>query len=49
MLGEVLRFHVREPLLNNFRVDPEKLHAIGRMAGSTYARTRDRFDMERPS
>ncbi len=49
VLGEVLRFHVREALLNNFRVDPEKLHAIGRMAGSTYARTRDRFDMERPS
>ena len=48
VLGEVLRFHVRASLLDNFRIDPEKLHAIGRMAGSTYARTRDRFDMERP-
>ncbi|MGO8720916.1 MAG: flavin reductase family protein [Acidobacteriaceae bacterium] len=48
VLGEVLRFHVRASLLDNFRVDPEKLHAIGRMAGSTYTRTRDRFDMERP-
>lgn len=48
VLGEVLRFHVSEALLDNFRIDPDKLHAIGRMAGSTYTRTRDRFDMERP-
>ena len=48
VLGEVLRFHVSASLLDNFRIDPEKLQAIGRMAGSTYARTRDRFDMERP-
>jgi flavin reductase (DIM6/NTAB) family NADH-FMN oxidoreductase RutF len=48
VLGEVLRFHVSESLLDNFRIDPEKLQAIGRMAGATYARTRDRFDMERP-
>lgn len=48
VLGRVLRFHIRESLFDNFRIDPEKLHAIGRMAGSTYVRTTDRFDMERP-
>jgi flavin reductase (DIM6/NTAB) family NADH-FMN oxidoreductase RutF len=48
VMGEVLRFHVSESLLDNFRIDPDKLHAIGRMAGSTYTRTRDRFEMERP-
>lgn len=48
VLGEVLRFHVRESLLDNFKIDPDKLHAIGRMAGATYVRTTDRFDMERP-
>ena len=48
VLGEVLRFHIRESLLDGFRIDPDKLHAIGRMAGATYARTTDRFDMERP-
>ncbi|MGC1783925.1 MAG: flavin reductase family protein [Acidobacteriaceae bacterium] len=48
VLGRVLRFHIRESVLDNFRIDPDKLHAIGRMAGSTYARTTDRFDMERP-
>ncbi len=48
VLGEVLRFHVSASLLDNFRIEPDKLRAIGRMAGSTYTRTRDRFDMERP-
>jgi flavin reductase (DIM6/NTAB) family NADH-FMN oxidoreductase RutF len=48
VLGEVLRFHVRQDMIDNFRIDPDKLHAIGRMAGSTYVRTSDRFDLERP-
>jgi flavin reductase (DIM6/NTAB) family NADH-FMN oxidoreductase RutF len=48
VLGEVLRFHVRQNLIENFRIDPEKLRAVGRMAGSTYVRTTDRFDLERP-
>ena len=48
VLGEVLRFHVLESLLDGFKIDPEKLNAIGRMGGPTYARTRDRFDMPRP-
>jgi flavin reductase (DIM6/NTAB) family NADH-FMN oxidoreductase RutF len=48
VLGEVLRFHVREALFDNFRIDPDKLRAIGRMAGATYARTTDRFELERP-
>jgi flavin reductase (DIM6/NTAB) family NADH-FMN oxidoreductase RutF len=48
VLGEVLRFHVREDLVENFRIDPDKLRAVGRMAGSTYVRTIDRFDLERP-
>ncbi|HTU50271.1 MAG TPA: flavin reductase family protein [Acidobacteriaceae bacterium] len=48
VLGEIVRFHVSTALFDNFRIDPDKLQAIGRMAGSTYTRTRDRFDMERP-
>jgi flavin reductase (DIM6/NTAB) family NADH-FMN oxidoreductase RutF len=49
VLGEVLRFHVREDLLHSDRIDPEKLQAIGRMGGPTYVRTHDLFDLERPS
>ena len=48
VLGEVLRFHVDEDFIENFRIDPDKLRAVGRMAGSTYARTTDRFELERP-
>jgi flavin reductase (DIM6/NTAB) family NADH-FMN oxidoreductase RutF len=48
VLGEVLRFHILESVLDGFKVDPEKLKAIGRMGGPTYVRTDDRFNMERP-
>ena len=48
VLGRIVRFHVRKDLLTNYRIDPDKLDAIGRMAGATYSRTRDRFELERP-
>jgi flavin reductase (DIM6/NTAB) family NADH-FMN oxidoreductase RutF len=49
VLGQVLRFHVADDLYEDFRIDPDKLRAIGRMGGPTYARTADRFDMPRPN
>jgi flavin reductase (DIM6/NTAB) family NADH-FMN oxidoreductase RutF len=49
VLGEVVRFHVREDLFDDFRVDPAGLDAVGRMAGNTWVRTRDRIDLIRPS
>lgn len=48
VLGEVIRFHIDPAISNNFRVDAEKLRAIGRMGGMEYTRTRSRFEMERP-
>jgi flavin reductase (DIM6/NTAB) family NADH-FMN oxidoreductase RutF len=48
VLGEVVRFHVREELVENFRVDPTGLDAVGRMAGNTWVRTRDRIELVRP-
>jgi flavin reductase (DIM6/NTAB) family NADH-FMN oxidoreductase RutF len=49
VLGDVLRFHVREDVLGDgLKIDAEKLKAIGRMGGPTYVRTHDRFDMQRP-
>lgn len=48
VLGEVVRFHVQEAVFDNFRIDPTKLHAVGRLAGTTYVRTTDTFDLERP-
>lgn len=49
VLGEVVRFHIDDSVTSNFRIDPDKLRAIGRMGGNTYTRTRDRFDMIRPA
>ncbi len=52
VLGDVLRFHIEEALLDDqkggYKIDPEKLNAIGRMGGPIYTRTRDRFEMHRP-
>ena len=48
VLGEVLRFHIREDMVEDFRVDPAGLDAVGRMAGNTWVRTRDRVELIRP-
>lgn len=48
VLGQVVRFHIRPDLIDNFRIDPERLDAVGRMAGNTWSTTRDRFDLIRP-
>jgi len=48
VLGEVVRFHVREDLVEDFRIDPDGLDAVGRMAGNTWVRTRDRMELNRP-
>jgi flavin reductase (DIM6/NTAB) family NADH-FMN oxidoreductase RutF len=48
IFGQIVRFHVGDELLEDFRIDQDKLRAIGRMGGPTYTRTRDRFDLARP-
>jgi flavin reductase (DIM6/NTAB) family NADH-FMN oxidoreductase RutF len=47
VLGQVLRFHLRKNLFDNFRVDPAGLDAVGRMAGNTWVRTRERVELVR--
>jgi flavin reductase (DIM6/NTAB) family NADH-FMN oxidoreductase RutF len=48
VLGEIVRFHIREELVHEFRVDPQGLDAVGRMAGNTWVRTHDRIELIRP-
>jgi len=48
VLGEIVRFHLRKDLVEDFRVDPAALDAVGRMAGNTWVRTRDRIELIRP-
>jgi flavin reductase (DIM6/NTAB) family NADH-FMN oxidoreductase RutF len=48
VLGEVVMFHVREDALDGTRVDSDVIRAIGRLSGSLYTTTRDRFELRRP-
>ena len=48
IFGEILLWHVRDDIVVDGRVDMGRLDAVGRMGGSVYARTRDRFVMPRP-
>ena len=48
-LGEVVYARVADDLFTpEGTFDVERLDALGRLAGSHYATTRDRFAMERP-
>jgi flavin reductase (DIM6/NTAB) family NADH-FMN oxidoreductase RutF len=49
VIGEVVRFHVDDAVIDDFKIDADKLGAVGRMSGSDYARTRDRFSLVRPA
>jgi len=49
VLGRIVRMHVDDAIIDeSYKIDPDKLRAIGRMGGPEYARTRDRFTMIRP-
>ncbi len=48
VLGRIVRFHLRRSLVQDFHVDPVGLDAVGRMAGNTWTRTRDRIELIRP-
>ena len=48
VLGEVVRFHVDDQYVDDFKLDPAKLRPIGRMGGAMYTRTTDWFEMVRP-
>ncbi len=48
VLGEVVRFHIRQDIFDDFRIDPAGLDAVGRMAGNTWVRTHERVELVRP-
>ena len=49
IIAEILLWHVDDAVVGeNGRVDLGKLDAVGRLAGASYVRTRDRFDLIRP-
>ena len=53
VIGEVILIHLAKSVLADpeksvFKIDPDKLNAVGRMGGPTYVRTHDRIDLARP-
>jgi len=48
ILGEVVHAHVDDEILTDCKADITKLETVGRLAGSHYATTDDRFSLERP-
>ena len=49
VIGRIVWLHIADEVLSpEGEIDPAKLDAIGRMGGTTYARTTERFDLPRP-
>jgi flavin reductase (DIM6/NTAB) family NADH-FMN oxidoreductase RutF len=49
VIGEVLLIDIDDAVLDPAgRVDPRKLRTIARLGGSSYCRSTDLFEMERP-
>jgi len=48
VLGEVEWVHLDDEVTTDGKLDVRKLDAVGRLSGSFYATTDDRFSMERP-
>ncbi|WP_276300418.1 flavin reductase family protein [Halorussus lipolyticus] len=48
VLGEVEWVHLDDDVTTDGKMDVEKLDAVGRLSGSLYATTENRFSMERP-
>lgn len=48
IIGKVVQWHIDEGLYEKGRVNQEKLAAVSRLAGATYAKIGETFDIERP-
>jgi flavin reductase (DIM6/NTAB) family NADH-FMN oxidoreductase RutF len=48
VIGEIVCVHLQDDVLKDGRLDPQSLDLIGRMGGTQYSRTTQRFDLERP-
>jgi flavin reductase (DIM6/NTAB) family NADH-FMN oxidoreductase RutF len=49
VIGEIVSVHIDERHMTNGRIDRNSLDAIGRMGGTQYTRTTERFEMVRPT
>jgi flavin reductase (DIM6/NTAB) family NADH-FMN oxidoreductase RutF len=48
VMGEIVAVHMSDNVIKEGRLDPEALDLVGRMAGTQYSRTTQRFKLDRP-
>ena len=48
LIARVVQFHIDEALYHKGRIDAKQLRAVSRLAGASYAKIGEHFEMERP-
>ena len=48
IIGKVVQFHVSKDIYEDGRIDPRGLSAVSRLAGNSYAKIGEIFDIDRP-
>jgi len=48
IIGKVVQFHIENGIYENGRIDPKGLAAVSRLAGASYAKIGENFEIERP-
>jgi flavin reductase (DIM6/NTAB) family NADH-FMN oxidoreductase RutF len=48
IIGRVVQFHIEDDIYENGRIDPRGLAALSRLAGASYAKIGETFEIERP-
>lgn len=48
IIGKVVQFHIDQAIYENGRIDPRGLAAVSRLAGNSYAKIGEIFDIVRP-
>jgi flavin reductase (DIM6/NTAB) family NADH-FMN oxidoreductase RutF len=48
IVGRVVQFHIDDSIYENGRINPDALGAVSRLAGQSYARIGEIFELERP-
>ncbi|NOV02652.1 flavin reductase family protein [Paenibacillus planticolens] len=48
LIGRVVHFHIADALYENGHIDAQKLKPVSRLAGNSYAKLGEQFEIERP-
>ncbi len=47
IIGEIVKYHIRDDLVSEYRIDFSRMNVLGRLAGSMYCRVKDLIEMPR--